>query len=72
VPDAPRYRELDERLATGIRHLLNAAAMSALGIATGVAEVGKALAKLDPVILGGIRHPHRPIAAWVVLAQWDW
>ena len=82
VPDAPRYRALDQNLerfvigaaettlkaAKGIAIATAAAGMLGVGMVAGLAAgVGA-----DPVILGGIRHPSRPIAYWVVLAQWAW
>ena len=29
-------------------------------------------AGLDPVVLGGVRHPTYPAVTWCVLAQWEW
>jgi hypothetical protein len=29
-------------------------------------------AGLDPIVLGGIKHPQYPVVEWAVLAQWEW
>jgi hypothetical protein len=83
VPDAPRYRQLDqqlERLVVGAaRTTLTAAkgvavataAVGALGVGL-VAGLASASEGLDPVILGGVRHPTEQVVAWAVLAQWHW
>jgi hypothetical protein len=87
VPDAPRYRELDNRMAAAIRPVLTAtvglAVVAGLGlaagtlaagtaIAAGAVAAGTAIATLDPVILIGVRHPREPLVAWALAAQWDW
>lgn len=36
------------------------------------AAVGASLAELDPVVLGGVKHPRAPVVAWVELARWTW
>lgn len=74
VPAPPHLREKDERLklflANALRWLLKAmgftlgAAMSPLALMAGIG--------LDPVILGGVRHPKYPVVTWCVLAQWEW
>jgi len=83
VPDAPRYRQLDQSLekfvigaaqltfkaARGIAIATAAAGALGVGLVGGIATAGVGV---DPVILGGIRHPSEPIAFWVVLAQWEW
>jgi hypothetical protein len=83
VPDARRYRQLDQQLerlvSTAITTSLRVvrgtgragAALGTLGL--GLAEaIGSGLAELDPVVLGGVRHRQQPVAAWAVLAQWRW
>ena len=80
VPDARRYRELDQRLERVVRTTfetsLAAVKTTARGIALGALGVGAAFASagagLDPVVLGGVRHPKEPVAAWTLLAQWHW
>lgn len=46
--------------------LAAAAAPAALG-AVAFAGVG-----LDPIVLGGVKHPDHPVVQWCVLAQWEW
>lgn len=76
VPPPRHLREKDQRMALrlgsamelffkGAAALLTAAASPlALGLAAG--------AGLDPIILGGVKHPDYPVVQWVLLAQWDW
>lgn len=83
VPDAPRYRQLDqslEKFVIGAAQLtfkaardipIATAAAGALGVGM-VAGIATAGVGVDPVILGGVQHPSEPIAFWVVLAQWEW
>lgn len=80
VPTPPHLREKDERLTQRLRvattlflkgagATLGAAA--ALPLAAGSAVVG-AVASLDPIVLGGVRHPDYPVVQWALLAQWEW
>lgn len=79
VPPPRELREKDERLQlrlaaaakmlfTGMAATLTAAATAPLAVVGAAAG----LAGLDPVILGGVRHPELPIVQWCVLAQWEW
>lgn len=65
VPDRPDIREKDERL----RLWLTKAGDIFKGAAASLAATG---AGLDPIILGGVKHPERPVVGWCVLAQWEW
>lgn len=78
IPSPPLYRELDasmERvIANGIAALGQALRVGVSGLlaAGSVAAGVVASVGTDPIILGGIRHPTQHVAAWVVLAKWDW
>lgn len=78
VPDPPNIRTLDETLERFVRTTTKVSFEVVRGVAIGVGlGVGLALSPialigLDPVILAGVRHPERPYAAWVKLAQWEW
>lgn len=75
VPSPAHLREKDQRLVQWLRTGsklflgfaagLGAAALSPLMLAG-------ALAGLDPIVLGGVRHPELPVVQWVLLAQWAW
>lgn len=65
VPDPPRMREKDEQ----IRRWLVKAKDAVKGVAAGFAD---AATKLDPLILGGMKHPDLPLVGWCVLAYWEW
>ena len=54
----------DGRLAGRVR--------GAIGRVAPLAGVGLAVAALDPIVLGGVRHPTAPAVAWVELARWTW
>jgi hypothetical protein len=81
VVPAPRHlREKDERLkvqmATGTNWFLKAAgavvvAAAALPLSV-VGAIAGAGVGLDPLVLGGVKHPELPVVEWVVLAQWEW
>lgn len=82
VPSAPRVQTLDAELERFVRLTVRASAEVArgiaivtgvtVGLAVGAAVAPLALAGLDPVVLGGFRHPTEPIAAWAPLAAWEW
>jgi hypothetical protein len=70
VPTPRRLREADARrveLWAKVFKWIGTSAKAVGRAAGSVAAVG-----LDPVVLGGIQHPHAPAVYWVVLAQWDW
>lgn len=80
VPTPRELREKDERLmlalgaatrlfAKGAGYTLAAAAAAPAMALGAVAALG---AGLDPVVLGGVKHPDYPLFAWCVLAQWEW
>jgi hypothetical protein len=63
---APRHlREKDERLSLWLAKIIK----RVKGAAKNLAEAG---AGLDPVVLGGVKHPELPVVQWCVLAQWEW
>jgi hypothetical protein len=74
VPPPRHLREKDERLTQRLRvatelFLKGAAALlsTPFVVAGAIAEAG-----LDPIVLGGVRHPEAPVVQWVLLAQWEW
>jgi hypothetical protein len=72
---APRHlREKDQRLTQRLRVAtelclkgIGALLSAPVAVAGAIAEAG-----LDPIVLGGVRHPEAPVVQWVLLAQWDW
>lgn len=74
VPPPRHLREKDERLTQRLRvatelFLKGAAALlsTPFVVAGAIAEAG-----LDPIVLGGVRHPKASVVQWVLLAQWKW
>jgi hypothetical protein len=65
VPDPPDIRKKDERL----RLRLAKAGDLFKGAAASLTAVGVGL---DPIVLGGVKHPELPVVGWCVLAQWEW
>jgi uncharacterized protein YjeT (DUF2065 family) len=76
VPAPAHLREKDQRLVQRLRALSDAtlkAAGMTLAVAGAAASSLTVLgAGLDPIVLGGIKHPQYPVVEWVVLAQWEW
>ena len=82
VPDPPLMRDLDSGLERFVVATTSASVQVArgiaiglalgVGLAVGVAAGSVALVGLDPVVLGGVRHPDRPVVAWANLAEWVW
>lgn len=81
VPAPRELREKDQRLelrlARGTELFVKRAGATlalaaAAPLAVGAAAVGALGAGLDPIILGGVRHPTLPVVQWVLLAQWEW
>ncbi len=80
VPAPAHLREKDERLVRRLTTasklflgacgaLLAAAAAPLAFAAVPAAAIG---AGLDPIVLGGVRHPEVPAVQWALLAQWQW
>jgi hypothetical protein len=74
VPPPRHLREKDQRLiqrlgvATRLLLKVVGATLSVpFAVAGAIAEAG-----LDPIVLGGVRHPDAPVVQWVLLAQWEW
>jgi hypothetical protein len=76
VPAPAHLREKDQRLVrrlTTATKIFLGASGAVLGAAlTPLAVLAAAGAGLDPVVLGGVRHPEVPAVQWALLAQWDW
>ncbi|MHB8060810.1 MAG: hypothetical protein ACYDHO_08270 [Gaiellaceae bacterium] len=80
VPPAPRFRELDVRLARHVQQAVKRSARIWLRVARAGLTVVAAPALLfdaggigaDPVILGGIAHESRDAVVWYELASWHW
>lgn len=79
VPVPRDLREKDERLklrltratdlfVKGVATTLTVAALAPSAVAVGAVGI----AGLDPIVLGGVKHPGLPFVEWCVLAQWDW
>ena len=68
--------DLSARIVRGVARAIGAVAVGGSGLAAGAAAAGgggeASLVGIDPVILGGIKHPTRPVAAWARLASWEW
>lgn len=75
VPAPAHLREKDQRL---VRWLSGLARVWAQGLAVILAAPAAPLAVLaagagmDPIVLGGVRHPTEPVVLWVLLAEWVW
>ena len=78
---APRHlREKDQRLTHRLRtttelFVKGAGAVLAVAAAAPFVAAGALLAAgsgLDPIVLGGVRHPDYPVVQWALLAQWEW
>jgi hypothetical protein len=79
VPPPRELREKDERLKLRLIRTMRIYLKGVFTILAGVAAapltvVGGVVAGvgLDPIILGGVKHPELPIVKWCVLAQWEW
>jgi hypothetical protein len=76
VPAPAQLREKDQRLTARLRtatRLFLRGAGATLAVATTPLAAAAALgAGLDPIVLGGVRHPEAPVVEWALLAQWDW
>lgn len=78
VPPPAHLREKDARLVQRLRAgaKLVLQVMGATVAVAGAAAMAPLAALgtigLDPVILGGVRHPTEPVVEWVLLAQWEW
>ena len=80
VPAPAHLREKDERLVrrltTGTKLFLGASGALLTAAAAPLALAGLAGAAvgagLDPIVLGGVRHPDAPVVQWALLAQWEW
>jgi hypothetical protein len=78
VPTPRHLREKDQRLAQRLRFatkLLVKGAGATVAAATApifVAGAAVAAVGLDPIVLGGVRHPELSVVQWALLAQWDW
>ena len=75
VPASAHLREKDERLIRRLdaatKLFLKGAGAAVTAAVAPLALVGAATG-LDPIILGGVRHPEWPIVEWCLLAQWQW
>lgn len=67
VPAPAHVRRQDELLLDQVREFFHVIGETAAGLGALVSDVG-----LDPIVLGGVQHPHLPVVSWVVLAQWTW
>jgi hypothetical protein len=74
VPPPRHLREKDQRLTQRLRvatelflKAIGATLSVPFAVAGAIAEAG-----LDPIVLGGVRHPQAPVVQWVLLAQWEW
>jgi hypothetical protein len=74
VPVPPHLRRHDEALTRTLRNTAMAAGLlAATAIAAPLAIGAVAIAgMLDPIVLGGVKHPNLPVVQWAVLAQWTW
>jgi hypothetical protein len=77
VPAPKHLREKDERLTRSLTvatQLFLRGVMATVSLAAAPLAVVGALAGagLDPIVLGGVRHPDAPVVQWVLLAQWEW
>lgn len=68
--------DLAVQAVKGVAVLSGAAVAGGLAVgAGGVAALGGlavGVARLDPILLGGIEHPEVPAVAWAELAHWEW
>lgn len=69
IPAPAHLRAKDERLS---RRLHVGPQRFLKGMGATMAAVAAAGARLDPVVLGGVRHPEVPVVQWALLAQWEW
>jgi hypothetical protein len=65
VPPPLHLRQKDESLKLWMEKL----SKLFKGVAEGLVAAG---AGLDPIILGGVKHPELPFVQWCLLAQWEW
>ena len=76
VPAPAHLREKDQRLVLRLRTVsdaaLKAAGMTLRFAGTAASSLTVLGAGLDPIVLGGIKHPRYPVVEWAVLAQWEW
>ncbi|HYJ00354.1 MAG TPA: hypothetical protein VEX36_11860 [Thermoleophilaceae bacterium] len=78
VPTPRHLREKDQRLAQRLRFatklLVKGAGATVAAATAPIIAAGAAVAAvgLDPIVLGGVRHPDMPVVQWALLAQWDW
>jgi hypothetical protein len=74
VPAPPHLRKHDEALTRAIRITATAAGVlagTAIAAPLAIGAIGIA-GMLDPIVLGGVKHPNLPVVQWAVLAQWTW
>lgn len=79
VPPPPRLQRIDQALLTPVRGMKKLAGLIAvgarelpLGVAALIEGATEGAGGLDPVVLGGVKHPTLPVVQWVTLAQWTW
>jgi hypothetical protein len=76
VPVPAHLRERDQRLVRwlteGSKLFLRASAALTAAALSPLAIAAAAGSGLDPLVLGGVRHPELPVVQWVLLAQWEW
>ncbi len=72
VPAPAHLRKKDERLVRQLQKITSATMKVAGATAGAVSGLLTDGVGLDPIVLGGVRHPEYPIVMWTVLAQWEW
>jgi hypothetical protein len=77
VPSPAHLREKDERLTLRLAeatrlYIRGAGMLLTAATAAPLAALAALGAGLDPIVLGGVRHPQFPLVEWALLAQWEW